>query len=153
MLFDTTAHSRREVEGRKSSLGPVEEPLRGVNGKHPLQPGRVWTGETQILLRLLFPVETRRTTCQTVAANGCEIFWHRQFSFFFFSSNFPLSLSLKKVKNDQRPERRVVAWTQTDVSMTDYLAMAASSLYVAAVPTEAALRWLSADAAKMAANM
>lgn len=88
----------------KSSLGPVEklsEPFRGVNSKHPLQPGRVWTGETQILLRLLFPVETRRTTCQTVAANGCEIFWPRQFSFFFTFSRVFVS---QKIRNDQPGE-------------------------------------------------
>lgn len=100
MLFDTPCihavesdQQKKGKEKRKSSLGPVEklsEPFRGVNSKHPLRPGRVWTGETQILLMLLFPVETRRTTCQTVAANGCEIFWPRQFSFFFFFFHFSL---------------------------------------------------------------
>lgn len=51
------------------------------------------------------------------------------------------------------PRKQIIAWTQTDALMTDYLAMAVSSLCVAAVPTEAALRSLSADAAKMAANV
>lgn len=138
-------HSRRDVrptkkekeKKRKSSLGPAErlaEPFRGVNSKHPLQPGRVWTGETQILLRLLFPVETRRTTCQTVAANGCEIFWPRQFS--FFSLPFFPCLCLSKTFESKMisPRKRVIASTQTDAPMTDYLAMAASSSNVAAVP-------------------
>lgn len=50
------------------------------------------------------------------------------------------------------PRKRIIASTQTDAPMTDYLAMAAF-LYVAGVPTEAALRSCSADAAKMAANV
>lgn len=51
------------------------------------------------------------------------------------------------------PRKRIIASTQTDAPTTDYLAMAASSLYVAAVPAEAAPHSLSADASKMAANV
>lgn len=156
--FDTQCvhgQLKKGKDKKKSSPGPVEtlsEPFREVNSKHPLQPGRVWTGETQILLRLLFPVETRRTTCQTVAANSSEIFWPRQFSLFF---PFLLCLCLSKTFESEMisSRKRIITSTQTDALMTDYLAMAASSLYVAAVPTEEALRSLSADAAKMAANV
>lgn len=134
---------------RKSSSERLAEPFRGA-----LQPGRVWTGETQILLRLLFPVETRRTTCQTVAANGCEIFWPRQFSFFFSLPFFPcLCLSKSFESKMISPGKRIIASTQTDAPMTDYLAMAASSSNVAPSPFETDLRSLSADAAKMAANV
>lgn len=74
------------------------------------------------------------------------------FSLFF---SFLLRLCLSKTFESEMisPRKRIITSTQTDALMTDYLAMAASSLYVAAVPTEAALCSLSADAAKMAANV
>lgn len=75
--------------------------------------------------------------------------------FLFFSLPFFPCLCLSKSFESKMisPGKRIIASTQTDAPMTDYLAMAASSSNVAPSPFETDLRSLSADAAKMAANV